>query len=302
MIAAGIDLGGTKIEAQVFDEHWAIAAKRRISTPYDYDALITQMTALVHWAEQKAGHSLPIGLGAAGLMNPANGLSVAANLPTNGHHFLADITAAIGRPITHINDSQALALSEAVFGAGRTYSRVLTIALGTGVSGGYVVDRQVQTGPTHTGGEFGHIAAPAHLVQMYNLPLVQCGCGQIGCIETLISGGGLTCIAQRILKTSIEPEAIIADRATNPDAQKVWDIWCALTGDLIKTITRTLDPDCIVLGGGLSQIDGIAQDIATAAQKAQFNAFGIPPILIAQGGTTSGARGAAYAARTVLDG
>jgi predicted NBD/HSP70 family sugar kinase len=296
MIAVGIDLGGTKVEAQVFDDQWQCVDIKRVPTAATYGALLQDMAGLVAWADQLAHDALPIGVGAAGLVNPESGVTVSANLPINGKAFPADFAAVLSRPVTLINDSQALAISEANFGAAKEYQTILALALGTGISGAVALDGALQTGHSRTAGEFGHIASPAHLVSAFDLPLVQCGCGQIGCIETLISGPGLSRIALTMMGQSLTPQDVITARAQNPLAQEVWDIWCALTGDLVRTLTRTLDPDCIVLGGGLSKIDGIAVDLAVAARKTQFEGFEIAPILLADGGDTSAARGAAFAA------
>ncbi len=292
MIAVGIDLGGTKIAAQAFDADWGVVHKIRMATPRDYDRLIADVAGIVRWADELAGHTLPVGIGAAGLVHPVTGLTVAANLPTHGKPFQSDLRHALDRPLTYLNDSQALALSEAALGAGQGHDRILALVIGTGISGAFCIDRQLEIGPTHTGGEFGHIAAPAHLVQAYDLLLRPCGCGQIGCIETLISGGGLSHLAQ----SKMTAAQIVACRGDDPGAARAWYIWCALTADLIRTLTRTLDPDCIVLGGGLSKIGGVAHDLMQAAKAAQFIGFDIAPIVVAQGGDTSGARGAAYAA------
>lgn len=296
MMAVGIDLGGTKVEAQVFDDQWQRVDARRIATASTYQNLLKDLIELVAWADQLAGHALPVGIGAAGLVNPTSGITVSANLPIDGHAFSADLATAIGRQICFINDSQALAISEASFGAAKKYRSVLSLALGTGVSGAFVRDGVLYIGYSHTMGEFGHIAAPAHLVDAHDLPLVACGCGHVGCIETLISGPGLSRIALTVTGKVLAPEDLIAARSTEPQARKVWDIWCALTADLIRTLTRTLDPDCIVLGGGLSVVDRVAEDLVIAARKTQFAGFEIAPILVAKGGDTSAARGAAFAA------
>lgn len=296
MIAVGIDLGGTKIEAQVFGSDWTPVDRRRVRTPQTYDALIKQIADLVTWANDLGDQPMPIGLGTAGLINPKTGIATAANLPIHGHPFARDLSATLGRHIAILNDSQAIALSEAVFGAGREYSSILSLSLGTGVSGAFVRQGQLYSGFSHTSGEFGHIAAPAHLVQKYALPVVACGCGQIGCIETLISGAGLSRIAKQIMAVDVSPEQVIASRADDPAAQQVWEVWCALTADLLRTLMRTFDPDCFVLGGGLSAIPDIAADLTTAADAVQFTGFEVAPIRLAKGGETSGARGAAYAA------
>ncbi len=294
MIAVGIDLGGTKIEAQVFDSHWACIDTRRIPTPLSYDTLLDAIAGLVEWAQSHAALGVPVGIGSAGLVNPKSGIMTAANLPNHQKPFAADLAKTVGRPVSLLNDSQAMALSEAVFGAGRAYPTMLALALGTGVSGALVLNGVLHRGATQTSGEFGHIAAPAHLVQAHGLPLVVCGCGQTGCFETLLSGAGLGRIAAHVTGAALNPKAIIERRRDDPRAREVWDIWCALAADLIRTLTRTCDPDCIVLGGGLSRIEGVAVDLAKAAQAIQFAGFDVPPILLAEGGETSAARGAAY--------
>lgn len=296
MIAVGIDLGGTKIEAQVFDGSWACIDTLRIPTPVSYDALLDDIAGLVAWAQRHAVSPVPVGIGSAGLVNPRTGVMTAANLPSHQKPFAADLAKAVGRSVTLLNDSQALALSEAVFGAGRGYPTMLALVLGTGVSGALVQHGVLHRGAMQTAGEFGHIAAPAHLVATHGLPLVACGCSQTGCVETLLSGAGLGRIAAQVLGAALSPEAIVEGRRDDPRARAVWDIWCALAADLIRTLTRTCDPHCIVLGGGLSQIDGLAHDLSQAAQAIQFTGFDVPPILLAQGGHTSGARGAAYEA------
>lgn len=294
MIAAGIDLGGTKAEVQLFDAAWTPVASRRDTTPDDYDALVVMLTAQIAWARAQAGSDLPIGIGAAGLVNPATGLVLAANLCASGFPLPADIAKAAHTRITYMNDCKALALSEAVFGAGAGQRTVLSITLGTGIGGAIAVDGALLQGPTQMAGEVGHTAAPAHLVVKHGLPLVPCGCGRIGCAETLIAGSGLTRLAHALTGQSLAAPDIAARR--HADMQPVWAVWCDLVADLLRNLTLTIDPDIIVLGGGLSQIAGVADDISAALTRAQLADFAMPSIVIATGGETSGARGAAYAA------
>ncbi|MBE0412234.1 ROK family protein [Yoonia sp.] len=292
----GIDLGGTKIAAQIFNDHWQIQHSKRIATPRHYRGLTAALTDLVRWAETATGAVLPVGIGSAGLINPADGLALAANLPIAGNPFPAHISEAVGRPVTCLNDSRALTLSEAVLGAGQGCRTVLGLVLGTGVGGGIAIDGRLLEGPSQTGGEFGHVSASAALVAQYGLPLVPCGCGRTGCVETLISGAGLSRIGAVTMGQVLDAPAIAARRGVDPAAQAAWDIWCALVADLVRGLILTVDPDCIVLGGGLSQILGIATDLRAAVTTAQFSGFPVPPIYLAQGGDISGARGAAYAA------
>jgi len=298
MSALGIDLGGTKIAAQVFDPRWRLQHSKQITTPADYAGLIAALADMVEWSDGISGGALPVGIGAAGLIRPGDGTAFAANLPTAGHPFPTDISRAIGRPVTYLNDSRALTLSEAVLGAAQGYRTVVSLILGTGVGGGVAVDGHLIPGASQTGGEFGHVAASAALVTQFDLPLVPCGCGRTGCIETLISGAGLSRIGQVTMGLTLDAPTLVARRADDPAAQRAWDIWCALTADLIRNLILTVDPDCIVLGGGLSQIPGIATDLEAATAQAHLSGFPIPPIRLAEGGATSGARGAAYAAYT----
>ncbi|HBS39897.1 ROK family protein [Rhodobacteraceae bacterium] len=294
MNAIGIDLGGTKMEAQVFDDAWSVAVRRRRDTPKDYADLVTELADLIRWADAQTSGTVPVGIGAAGLVNPKTGLALTANLVATGQLFPADIACTIGRPVTYMNDCRALALSEAVFGQGKGRRTVMALILGTGVGGGIAVDGAILQGPTHTGGEFGHTSAPAHLVAKHDLPIWRCGCGRMGCIETYIAGPGLVRLAKHILGTDLTTVEIAARR--NIDTGPVWQVWCDFSADLLHSLTLTADPDLIVLGGGLTHIDRLVEDLSAAARRAQIGDFAVPEIVLAQGGETSGARGAAYAA------
>jgi len=294
MNAIGIDLGGTKMEAQVFDDAWSVAVRRRRDTPKDYADLVTELADLIRWADAQTSGTVPVGIGAAGLVNPKTGLTLTANLVATGQLFPADIACTIGRPVTYMNDCRALALSEAIFGQGKGRRTVMALILGTGVGGGIAVDGAILQGPTHTGGEFGHTSAPAHLVAKHDLPIWRCGCGRMGCIETYIAGPGLVRLAKHILGTDLTTVEIAARR--NIDTGPVWQVWCDFSADLLHSLTLTADPDLIVLGGGLTHIDRLVEDLSAAARRAQIGDFAVPEIVLAQGGETSGARGAAYAA------
>jgi len=294
MNAIGIDLGGTKMEAQVFDDAWSVAVRRRRDTPKDYADLVTELADLIRWADAQTSGTVPVGIGAAGLVNPKTGLALTANLVATGQLFPADIACTIGRPVTYMNDCRALALSEAVFGQGKGRRTVMALILGTGVGGGIAVDGAILQGPTDTGGEFGHTSAPAHLVAKHDLPIWRCGCGRMGCIETYIAGPGLVRLAKHILGTDLTTVEIAARR--NIDTGPVWQVWCDFSADLLHSLTLTADPDLIVLGGGLTHIDRLVEDLSAAARRAQIGDFAVPEIVLAQGGETSGARGAAYAA------
>ena len=270
MIAAGIDLGGTKIEAQVFDSGWNRVETHRIATPTTYDDLVQAMVSLIDWIESKS-QGLPIGIAAAGLIHPTTGLALTANLPATGRPFPADIAKAAGRAVIYINDCRAQTLSEARFGAAKGFRTAVSLNLGTGLAGGIA----------------------AHIVAQYDLPIIRCGCGRLGCTETLIAGPGLTRIHHHLTGKTLTPEAITKDRSS-----QTWAVWCQLTAEVIHTLCMTVDPDCIVLAGGLSRADGLIPDLGTALTRAQLPGYAAPLLRLAEGGDTTGARGAAYAAAT----
>lgn len=296
MKAIGLDLGGTKIEVQLFDQDWQVVARNRVTTPDDYPELISAVVSQIEWADKKAQQQLPVGIGAPGLINPETGLVLMANVCATGMPLPKDVERSINRAVTYVNDCRALALSEVIFGAGKGSRVALSMVLGTGIGGGITVDGKLLQGATNTGGEFGHISVSPYLMHKHKLPLVDCGCGRTGCIETYVAGPGMTRIAEVITGQSLTPPQISQQRHTDVPSQKVWYVWCELAADLLRSLTLTVDPDIIILAGGLSQIDGITTDLTKAANRAQIGDFGIAPIVLAQGGDSSGARGAAYAA------
>lgn len=301
MIAAGIDLGGTKIESQIFDSGWNRVDSHRTDTAKTYTELVAAMAAHVAWIESIAA-KIPIGISAAGLINPVDGLALTANLPASGKPFPADIAKAAGRAVTYVNDCRAQALSEAIFGAGRGFSTVMGLNLGTGLAGGVVVNGQLLPSPSGTGGEFGHFPLAAGPMIRHGLPVLACGCGRAGCTETLIAGPGLSRIVAHKTGRNLTPEQIAVLRKSEPNMAECWDIWLELLTDLAVTLTLTLDPGCIVLAGGLSQVEGLVDAVSAALQQAQLKGFAVPAIRLAEGGSATGARGAAFAAYGAANG
>ena len=296
MIAAGIDLGGTKIETQIFDASWQVVGRQRVSTPKDYEALVNALGDQVRFVKANASKDIPIGIGAAGLLNPDTGLAVTANICADGRPLLADVENNTGRKLHYLNDCRALVLSETRFGAGIGKRSVAGLILGTGVGGGLAIDGHLVPSGRQVSGEFGHTSAPAHLVVEHSLPVVKCGCGRMGCIETLIAGPGLVRLAKSLTGQDLTTHQINETRDSNSAAKAAWDVWILLVADLIMTLNRTSDPDVVVIGGGLSQMDGLTDALTRTLKAEQFVGFDVPEIRIAQGGSSSGARGAAYAA------
>lgn len=295
-MAAGIDLGGTKIEAQVFDAAWQLTARTRWPTPKSYRDLVAAMADAVAWCEAQGGAGLAVGVSAAGLINPATGLALTANLAASGQPFVVDITRAAGREVVWVNDCRALALSEARFGAAQGCDPALALIFGTGLAGGVVTGGQVMPAFAGLGGEFGHFPLPAGPMIAHGLPVLPCGCGRKGCTETLLSAPGLARIAAHVTGRILSPEQVIEGRNTDAGLQQAWAIWLDLACDFLITLCFTLDPAVIVIGGGLSNAPGLVDDLAQRLAAATLKDFAIPPLRLAQGGDASGARGAAYAA------
>jgi N-acetylglucosamine kinase len=291
MIAAGIDLGGTKIEAQVFAPDWSLQARNRWPTPRTYPALVEALVVAVRWCENHGDG--PVGFSAAGLINPQTGLALTSNLSATGKRFPADVTRAAGRKIAWINDCRALTLSEAMLGAAQGADPAVGLILGTGVAGGVVTGGKLLPSPAQTGGEFGHFPLAAPPVVTHGLPILTCGCGRTGCVETYLSAPGLTRIAAHLTGVTHAPESIVAGRATTPAFQLAWDIWLDLATEFLVTLCLTIDPQVIVIGGGLSRAPGLTEDLARQLTKASLGGFPIPTIRLAEGGDASGARGAA---------
>ncbi len=293
MSVVGIDIGGTKIEAQVFDRDWTLLQRQRVATPSGYDGLVQTVAAVAAWARQEAGAQAPVGVSLAGVTDPKTGRAITANLPATGRPLQADLSARIGGRVAFLNDCHALTLSEARLGAGRGYGRVVGLILGTGVGGGVVLDGKVMTGHAGLAGEFGHLPISAPLAAEHGLPMLRCNCGRMGCYETLLSGPGLTRLAQRSVGRAVPPEEIGARRGSDAGLARVWSTWCDLAADLIFALIPTIDPQVIVLAGGLSRITGVAGDISSVLARQRFHGLPLPGITYAEGGDATGARGAA---------
>lgn len=290
----GIDLGGTKIESQLFAPGWRRMDRRRRDTPGDYAGLVAALAEEVAWL--RAQGAAAVGLALPGLTDPATGFAITANLPATGLPLRADVMAAAGGALTLVNDARAFALSEAALGAGAGLSPVLGVILGTGFAGGVAAGGRLIAGAGGFGGEFGHVAVAAHVLAQAGLPLWRCGCGRPGCAEAYVAGPGLTRIAQALTGRALTPRDIAAARGHDAAAARIWQTWCAIAAEALLAPVLTVDPAVIVLGGGLSQVPGVADDLAAALRAAQIPGLTVPPVRIAAGGDSSGARGAALAA------
>lgn len=286
MSAVGVDLGGTKIEAQVYGPDWSVIARRRVDTPPDYTDLLAAISGLVVWAETVAGDMCPVGIASAGAVNRATGVMTAANLAAHGKRFPADLCAALDRPVPLLNDARALTLAEARFGAGVGAQSLLAVVMGTGMGGGVAIGGALAPMFAGVGGEFGHMALPASVVAALDLPLLPCGCGRTGCVETILSGPGLARLAMHRTGQEVTPDEAIADPALRA-------VWIAVLAEVLFSLILAHDPQVIVLGGGLSGIDGLVPEAARALATVAWPGFAMPQLAVA---TQGGAKGAAWAA------
>jgi predicted NBD/HSP70 family sugar kinase len=293
----GIDLGGTKIEACLFDAGLEEIESRRIATPsHSYPALVDALAAQYDWLRERAGlERLPLGVGIPGVIERHSGFSLTANLPATGMPLRDDLSRRVGFAVAVENDCKCFALSEANGGAGAGYETVFGLILGTGCGGGVCRGGRLVTGANGLPGEIGHIGAP--LATGFDLPLVRCGCGRIGCYETLISGPGMTALARHQTGVEWRPEQIVAAAAAgDPAMQRVFETWIAVLCELLNLIQVTIDPDCIVLGGGLSRIEGVAALLSARFPWRKMEGALAAVIVTARYGDSSGVRGAAMLA------
>ncbi len=294
----GIDLGGTKIEARLFDDALAEVARHRIPTPVgSYEAMLDGILSQVRWLEQQ-GDLQAIGLGTPGLINPDTGVMLTANLPATGQTLGRDISKLAGREIAIINDCRAFTLSEAKMGAGAAFANVIGLIIGTGVAGGQAVAGRLLTDMNGQHGEYGHLPLSADIVAKHDLPLVQCGCGLMGCFETYLSGPGLVALAAlKTGRTATTQEIMETDTFAEVRA-----IWLDIAAGLIAVLTRVADPQAIVLGGGLGTLPWLPEQLVRSLDGKLLAGIKPPVISNAFHGDASGALGAALHACDLGDG
>lgn len=301
--SGAIDLGGTKIEARLFDGAMQTLDLRRVPTPSgDFDAFLAALIQQVRWLETRAGDpALPVALSIAGVIDPETGICTAANIPVTGRALGAALRARLGRALPLVNDCMAFAWSEAHGGAGDGAASVLGLIIGTGIGAGLVLEGALP--PRHAGlaVEIGHLGIPSRALARHGLPIWPCGCGRAGCYETCLAGPGLQRLAEWAGLGALQPDQIAARAETDPAAARVMAIWADLAGEMLDALQLMLDPQVIVLGGGLSNIPGLAQRLSQALAARRLGQARAPQILVARHGDSSGARGAALMARAGME-
>ena len=288
----GIDLGGTKIEVVALSPDGSERYRHRIPTPKGYDATLDGIAVLVRDAEANIGQRCTVGIGIPGVISPATGLVKNANsIALNGHSFDQDISAKLDREVRVENDANCFALSEAVDGAGAGYEVVFGVILGTGVGGGIVVRGQVHRGRHRIAGEWGHNPLPWPSVN--EIPGNHCWCGNWSCLETYLAGPAL---ARDCDGPDAHDASSILARAAAGDAKAK----AALHRHVdrlargLAVILNMLDPDVIVLGGGLSNMQHLYDMLPGLVRKRVFSDVVNPLIVKNKHGDSSGVRGAAW--------
>jgi fructokinase len=291
----GIDLGGTKIEAAAMADDGVVRARRRVATPRDdYPATLRAMAALVEDLERELGGRTVVGVGMPGTLSPATGLVKNANsVWLNGQPLADDLRRVLARPLRFANDANCFALSEAVDGAAAGAGAVFGVIVGTGTGGGVVVNGRIWTGPNAIAGEFGHNPLP--WPSDGERPGPQCYCGKTGCIETYLSGPGL---ARDHAGAGGEPldAAGIAARAAAGDAgaEAALSRYEDRMARALASVINVLDPDVVVLGGGLSNLSRLYATVPRLWTRYVFSDRVDTRLVSPLHGDSSGVRGAAW--------
>jgi fructokinase len=288
----GIDLGGTKIEIVVLAPDGSEALRRRIATPSGYPATLDAITALVRAAEADLDVSASVGIGIPGVISPATGRIKNANsVVLNGHAFDADISRLLDREVRVENDANCFALSEATDGAGAGHEVVFGVILGTGCGGGVIAHGKVLRGRHRVTGEWGHMPLP--WPRLDETPGPPCWCGQWGCLETYIAGPALArdCDGPGAADASALPARAAAGEAR---AQVALERHTDRLARGLSVVIDLLDPDVIVLGGGLSNMGHLYTDLPGRLSRHVFSDVVSTPILRNRHGDSSGVRGAAW--------
>ncbi|HJS57795.1 MAG TPA: ROK family protein [Vicinamibacteria bacterium] len=291
----GIDLGGTKIEALALDDAGRESLRRRLATPRDdYAGTVEAVASLVESIETESGERGSVGLGMPGAVSPATGLVKNANSTwLNGRRLHEDLETRLRRPLRLANDANCFALSEAVDGAAAGAPVVFGVILGTGVGGGLAVHGRVLPGANAIAGEWGHNPLPAPKDD--ERPGPDCYCGRKGCIETFLSGPGLAADHHRASGTARTGEDVVAAAgAGDPAALATLARYADRLARGLAGVINIVDPDAIVLGGGLSRIARLYEEVPRLWARHVFSDRVDTRLLPPMHGDSSGVRGAAW--------
>jgi fructokinase len=291
----GVDIGGSKIEVAALDRDGSIKLRHRRATPAgDYAALILAVKMLVEGVEAELGARASVGVAIPGALSLSTGLVKNANSTClNGRPFDRDLMTALGRELRFANDANCFALSEATDGAAQGAKVVFGVILGTGVGGGIVVDGGLLTGPNAIAGEWGH--SPLPWPRDDERPGPRCYCGKLGCVEAFLSGPSLARDHRAMTGEAAEPTAIAARAAQgDPGAQATFARYVDRLARSLAVVINLLDPEIIVLGGGLGQIAELYSAVPQRWGESVFSDTVATKLVPPRWGDSSGVRGAAW--------
>ena len=293
-IRIGVDLGGTKIEIICLDRTGQELARRRVPTPQgNYDKTVRAITELVNSVDDS---DTPVGIGVPGTISPATGLIKNSNSTCLiGHPLDRDLAKAMGRKIRLANDADCFAYSESIDGAGAESMVVFGIILGTGVGGGLVINKTIVRGSNAVTGEWGHNPLPWPSIHEDETPGPRCYCGLYGCIETFLSGPALSNdhakFTNGILDAAeISRRADVGDKSSEQTMNRYVERLARASASLINT----LDPNVIILGGGLSHVERLYREVPKIWPKYVFSDTVVTDLVPPRHGSASGVRGAAW--------
>jgi len=292
----GVDVGGTKIEAIALDPAGLELQRIRVATPRgDYAGTIAAVSGLVHELENLTAQTGTVGVGIPGTVVASTGLVKNANSTwLNGRPLQYDLSVALDREVRCANDANCFAISEATDGAARDYQVVFGVIFGTGCGGGIAINGRVHSGPNGLGGEWGHTQLPWPTAE--ESPGMLCYCGHHGCLETWISGTGFEWDFARVTSRNLRGvEIVAAAEAGDVEANQALDRLVERMARGLSTIVNVLDPDAIVIGGGLSNLTRLYEGgISSRLRDYGFGGGVETPILRNIHGDSSGVRGAAW--------
>jgi fructokinase len=293
-VRIGIDLGGSKIEGIALAQSGETLDRRRIATPrHDYDATLRAIASLVATLEREAGARATVGVGMPGTISPATGLVKNANSTwLNARPLADDLPRLLERPVRFANDANCFALSEAVDGAAAGAHIVFGVIIGTGTGGGLVVDGRVVNGVNGIAGEWGHNPMPWPRAEEWPGPA--CYCGRSGCIECFLSGPGLA-LDYASADASVGADEV-ARRALDGEAHAAACLarYEERLARALAAVINVVDPEVIVLGGGLSNIERLYSHVPPLLPRHVFSDHVATRLVRARHGDASGVRGAAW--------
>jgi fructokinase len=291
----GIDLGGTKTEAIALASDTVVAARRRVPTPREYDGTLDSIVRLVAELESETGRSGSVGVGIPGVVARTTGLVKNANSTwLIGRPLQADLENRLGRPVRIANDANCFALSEASDGAGRGYETVFGVILGTGVGGGIAIQRRIHDGPNQIAGEWGHNPLP-WMTDEERASAPGCYCGKTGCVETFLSGPGFELDYARLAGAQRGSQEIVRSAvAGDAHALQALRRYEDRLARGLAAVINLLDPDVIVLGGGMSNLPDLASVVSGLLPRYLFSDTVLTKVVPNLHGDSSGVRGAAW--------